>query len=144
MSPDRNWWGVLISQDIVDSGAAWVSADYVVTNNEVANVPVIQPPDPPPAATPNPTATSESPPPGETVMATTTEVMNVFSGPGKDYESYGKIEKGAQAEALGKSADGAWIQLALPDISPDGRGWVNANYVILEPANAELPVVPAP
>ena len=235
VSPDRKWWGVLVSQDIVDHGEAWISASYVVTNDEVANVPVVQPPAPPPEVKPPepppsnetviatnfeplnvrsgpgnqypsygvapigssaevlgvspdgkwyvvavpsdvasdgrgwvsasyvtlepegvdfplvqppeepPTVSPTDPPPSnETVIATTTEVIAIYSGPGKSYESYGKAAAGVSAEALGRSSDGLWIALALPDITPDGTGWANANYIILEPANADLPVLEAP
>ncbi len=46
VSPDQAWWGVLISEDIVASGEGWVSSDYVVTNDDANNVPVVQPPPP--------------------------------------------------------------------------------------------------
>ena len=125
--------------DITPDGLGWVNANYIILEPANVDLPVINPDNPPLA----PTATKE-PPSGETVMATTTEIVNVYSGPGKDYEAYGKVEKGSTAEALGISADGGWIVLALPDITPDGRGWVNAKYLSLDPANVELPVVPAP
>jgi len=139
VSPDRQWWGVLISSDIVDHGEAWVAAAYVVTNNDVANVPVIQPPAPPPTVKP-----PVPPPSGETVMATNFEPLSVRSGPGKEYPSYGVAPIGSSAEVLGVSPDGQWYVIAVPDETPDGTGWVNANYVTLEPANANLPIVQPP
>lgn len=139
VSPDRAWWGVLISTDIVDHGEAWLSAAYVVTNNEVANVPVIQPPLAPPTVKP-----PEPPPSGETVIATNFEPLNVRSGPGNQYPSYGVAPIGSSAEVLGVSPDGRWYVIAVPDETPDGRGWVSANYITLKPANADLPVVQPP
>jgi uncharacterized protein YraI len=57
------------------------------------------------------------------------EVVNVRSGPSTDYPSYGLAPQ-----------DAGWWTVELPTtISPDGIGWVNANYLIT--SNTEnLPV----
>ena len=62
-----------------------------------------------------------------TPMATALEPINVRSGPGKAYESYGVASIGDTAEIIGVSADGSyWVVKISTDIAPDGRGWVPA------------------
>ncbi len=72
------------------------------------------------------------------------DVINVRSGPGVAYPSYGLAPKGAQAKLLGKSADGTWWVIELPlSIAADGRGWVSAEFVEVKNAEA-VPVIEAP
>ena len=74
-------------------------------------------------------------------MVTAFDVINVRNGPSTQCPSYGIAEIGQSALASGISADGIWYQIQIStDITPDGMGWVNANYVTT--SNTEgLPLV---
>jgi len=135
VSADGEWWVVKLPAEMSNTGDGWIAARYTEASGDI-NVPVVDPPpldeiDPPEPA-PN------------TPMATALEPINVRSGPGKEYESYGVASAGDTAEIIGKSADGSyWVVKISTDIAPDGRGWVLAAYVQAE--NAEnVPVIEAP
>jgi len=83
-------------------------------------------------------------PGGGLPTATTTDALNVRSGPGTEYFPYGVVSAGTSFEVVGVSEDGQWWQVVVPtSLSPSGRGWVNDNYCATE--NTEnVPVVPAP
>lgn len=134
VSPDGGWWNISVNPQNVPAGNAWVSAEYVTAQN-TDNVPVVQPPPPPPGA--------EVPVPGpDDSKVTTTDVVNVRSGPGLNYPVYGLAPKGASGKAVGVSEDGGWWAVELPTtIAPDGIGWVSADWVI--PENTDnVPVIP--
>jgi len=79
-----------------------------------------------------------------TPTATALEPINVRSGPGKEYESYGVVPIGTLAEIIGKSEDGKyWVVKLSTSIAPEGQGWVIATYVNAENADG-VPVIPAP
>ena len=68
--------------------------------------------------------------------------MNVRSGPGSEYPTYGKISRDVLVGVVGVSQDGEWYAIALPlDFSPEGYGWVKAQYVLLDDPNANIPVL---
>lgn len=134
VSEDGTWWVVKLPTDVALSGQGWINANYVETEN-TENVPVI----------PAPPLDGGGTPPGTDVpTATALEPINVRSGPGTAYPSYGVAPIGATAVVVGVSEDGQWWVIQVPtDIAPDGRGWVNGNYV--EVTNAEnVPIVEAP
>ena len=84
-------------------------------------------------------------PPGEDVpTAVTTETLNVRSGPGTQYFSYGTVPVGTRFTIIGISQDGNWYVVQVPDsLADDGRGWISARYTIA--TNIEnIPVIPAP
>lgn len=134
VSPDSGWWVVSISADVAADGRGWVSAAYVLAYN-ANNVPVIQPPAPPPDITPPPVQ-----PGSQTVV--TTEPVNVRSGPGNQFETYGKVPRGTTLEAVGRSDDSRWVAVKIPtSYNPQGIGWVNAAY--LEPFDpSKLTIMP--
>jgi uncharacterized protein YraI len=69
--------------------------------------------------------------------------MNVRSGPGSEYPTYGKISRDVLVGVVGVSQDLAWYAILLPiEVSPDGFGWVKSYYVRLENPNANIPVIP--
>ena len=136
ISQDGEWWVVKLPTDFSITGDGWIAARYTETSGDTSNLPVVEAPlldgiEPP------------EPAPG-TPMATALEPINVRSGPGKEYESYGVASTGDTAEIIGKSANGSyWVVVISTDIASDGRGWVNAAYVKAE--NAEnVPVIEAP
>ena len=85
------------------------------------------------------------PGPGEGVpTAVAIEPINVRSGPGSQYSSYGVVSIGTSGEVLGISEDGEWwvVRVSI-EYAPDGRGWVKDEFV--EVTNAEnVPVIPTP
>ena len=84
-------------------------------------------------------------PPGENVpTVVTTETLNVRSGPGTQYYSYGTVPVGTRFTIIGISQDGNWYVVQVPDsLASDGRGWISARYTIA--TNIEnIPIIPAP
>jgi heat shock protein HslJ len=82
--------------------------------------------------------------PADAPTAEAIDTINVRSGPGVDYPSYGLAKKGDKALILGVSADGAWWVIELPTyVAPDGRGWVSAEYATATNAD-NVAVIEAP
>lgn len=85
------------------------------------------------------------PAPGEGVAtAVAIEPINVRSGPGSQYSSYGVVSIGTTGEVIGISEDGEWwvVRVSI-EYAPDGRGWVNGEFV--EVTNGEnVPIIPTP
>lgn len=134
VSEDGNWWVIKLPTSVVGEGQGWVSADWVTTSN-TEGVPVIPPPEQQPPV--------EVPPPPEGVpTATALDYINIRSGPGTQYDSYGIAAPGASAEIVGQSADGMWWVVNVPAVGT-GQAWVSADYV--QASNAVgVPVIPAP
>ena len=135
VSEQGQWWVVKISTDYAPDGQGWVNTNYVSVYN-VSDVPVI----------PAPPLNGVDLPPSESIgpMATSTEPLNVRSGPGSKYPSYGTVARGTSGEVIGVSEDGTWWVVKIPtDIAADGMGWVSGRYVVV--VNAEnVPVIPTP
>jgi uncharacterized protein YraI len=137
VSADMDWWVVAISTNYAADGAGWISKDYVNAYH-VENVPVIEAPQLPPDLPTYPT------PAPDKATAITLEPLNVRSGPGNAYSSYGKAPRGTSFEIVGRNEDGRFWVVALPTtIAPDGQGWISAAYCDTENAD-NVPVVPAP
>ena len=138
ISADGAWYAVALPTSIAGSGMGWVSASYVIPAN-TEGLPVVSAPPPPP--------TVEPPPPDATAATVTNfEPLNVRSGPGTQYPSYGVAPTGSTAPVIGISEDGIWYVVSISTTySPDGTGWVNANYVVLSnPSGVEIPVISNP
>ena len=71
-----------------------------------------------------------TPQPG-TGMAIALDAINVRSGPGTNYPSYGIVPKDVQVEVIGVSQDGWWwvVRVLRTDLVPDGQGWISADWV---------------
>lgn len=81
-----------------------------------------------------------SPPSYDGPYAVAGAAVNVRSGPGTDFPSYGVAPPGSSAPIIGVSSDGAWWQISVPaSIAPDGQAWVSADYVTAYNA-ANVPV----
>lgn len=89
-------------------------------------------------------AVSVNAPAEGTPSATAIEAVNVRSGPGTQYPSYGVAPAGTTGEVIGVSEDRAWWVVRLSsNITPEEQGWVSVYYVTA--SNTEgVPVVPAP
>jgi uncharacterized protein YraI len=87
----------------------------------------------------------EFPPPESSApTATVLQPVNVRSGPSTDYLIYGIAPAGATAELVGVSEDGLWWVVKISvDLSPEGQGWVSADFVEVT-GGEDAPVIPAP
>jgi len=135
ISEDGEWWVVKVSIEYAPDGRGWVKGEFVeVTNAE--NVPVIPTP---------PLGDIEFPPPESGApTAIVLQPVNVRSGPSTDYLRYGIAPAGAAAEVVGISEDGLWWVVKISvDLSPEGQGWVSADFVEVI-GGEDAPVIPAP
>lgn len=135
-SQDGQWWAIKLPLAYAKDGLGWVYRGYVSAVN-TGNVPVINAPELPKNITPD-VPGSGAP------AAITIEPINVRSGPGNAYESYGKVPIGTIMAVSGVSPDGEFYVIKLPtDIASDSRGWVPARYV--QASNvSKVPVVQPP
>jgi len=88
----------------------------------------------------------EVPPPAEPSgpSATALEAINIRSGPGTNYPSYGVAPKGTTGDVIGVSTTRQWWVVKLPvTIDPSGQGWVSGQYVQVQNAD-NVPVFPDP
>lgn len=107
-------------------------------------------PAPPPTDAPTPTieptaAPTTTPPPTaisgpQASLKAGNEFVNVRSGPGLSFDKVSELKPGQRVPVRGKSADGAWWQITLPD-NPNSIGWVFAEYLDLSGDPASLPVI---
>jgi uncharacterized protein YraI/heat shock protein HslJ len=122
VSQDGGWWQVRVSTSVTPEGLAWVSGGYTYAVN-TANVPVVTAPPPPaPVETPPPPPSTPS-----GVWVITVEPLNVRSGPGNEYPSYGTIPAGVPLEVTGQVD--VWLSVVMPSL-PGGIGWISGNYVV--------------
>ena len=130
-SEDGEWWAIRL-----ETTTGWVYKTYTYAQN-TDNVPELENPELPPTL--NPAVPGSGAP-----AAVAIEPINVRSGPGNTYDSYGKISIGTKVAVIGRSADNEWLVINLPtSIAPDGQGWVAARYVQAENIGS-VPVVSAP
>jgi len=134
---DRSWWQISVNPANIPEGVAWVSGGYVYVTNS-ANVPVVNAPAPPAQIPPSEPSAQGAP------YGVATDTINVRSGPGNSYTSYGVVSAGATAPIIGKSSDGTWWVILIPtSVAANGQGWVSGAYV--DAYNAQnVPVIPAP
>jgi hypothetical protein len=135
-SQDGQWWAIVLPASVTDTQTGWVSGDFTVFSNpNNVSIPVL-------AAPPLPPSVPVQPPPAGSPVATAVDVMNVRSGPGSQFPSYGVASIGQSAPAIGQNQDGSWIAIAIPTtIAPDGIGWVVATAAQISPAGTQLPVI---
>ena len=129
VSPDGLWWVIRVPS--VEVGQGWVAGENVQTAN-VEDVPIVEPP-PMLEMLPVPT-----PQPGAPTL-TALSVVNVRSGPGQEYESYGYLDREQMAAVIGISSDSLWWVIDLPN-GETGQGWVSDGYVSTENVE-EVPVI---
>lgn len=135
-SSDEGWWVITIPTTVSSDGRGWVSAFYTTAYN-TQDVPVVEAPPLPPEV--------EIPPVDkDKAYCTTNEVVNVRSGPGTQYPSYGLAQSGVSGQVIGVSPDGEWWVVSIPtSIIGEGQAWVSADYC--EGKNTDgVPVVEPP
>jgi uncharacterized protein YraI len=135
-SEDGQWWAIKLPVNYAPDGLGWVYGGYVIAVN-ASNVPTIASPDLPDEITPD--APGSGAP-----SAITIEPINVRSGPGNAYTSYGQAPIGTIMAVTGVSPDNEfWVIQLPPNIAADGRGWVPARYT--QASNtSQVPVVQPP
>ena len=139
-SADNQWWMVRLDPTKVGAGNGWISATFVSTSN-TDNVPVVQVTG---AGTLPPSQVAPPPAVPGAPLITTTDYVNLRSGPGTNYPVVGYAAAGATTTPTGISADGAWFQFAVPNtFYVTGYLWVSASFVVAV-NTANLPVVNAP
>jgi len=69
-------------------------------------------------------------PSADTPTATAKDAINIRSGPGTEYLTYGVVPEGTNFEVTGVSEDGGWWVVKIPqEIALDEQGWVSADFV---------------
>ena len=139
-SEDGRWWVVRLNPKNVGAGYGWVESQYVQTSN-TDQVQTIETPDTAISSAPETPSTRSA---TNVALATTTDYVNVRTGPGTNYPVLVVAPPGSTGEILGKSSDGAWWQVRVPiQYSVTGVGWVSASYVIVQNIS-NVPIVLAP
>jgi uncharacterized protein YraI len=92
-----------------------------------------------PAATPSATAA----PAGTGTSAVALQYPNVHSAPATSAPVLGVLSRGTQVDVVGKSSDGAWLQIRYPS-GPSGVGWVSTSLMSVSESMASIPVAAAP
>ncbi len=96
------------------------------------------------SAPPPPTTVPPSTPPAGAPTAVALDPLNVRSGPGNAYPSFGVATTGSTAEIIGVSPDGSWWVVRIPtSIAANGQGWVTASAVSATNASG-VPVIQPP
>ena len=152
------------TQEVAQSTATQLPPTSVPAATVVPTEPPVPPTEPPPT----PTAEQEptSPPPPEATLPPVVEVegngvalalpapkegdpsvlasanVNVRSGPGTEYASYGVLLEGGIAEVTGVSPDGLWWVVNYPEATL-GLGWVTAEFTVAS-NTGDVPVVQPP
>ncbi len=114
----------------------WVTTQYVLINGNVERLPVLDFA-PYVSATSTPAVTQQPTPQGA-VAGVTSQQVNVRSGPGTVYDSFGQISANQTIAILGRNETSTWLQIAFAD-APEGRGWVAALYIKVGDEIKDLP-----
>jgi N-acetylmuramoyl-L-alanine amidase len=125
---DATWLQVRLPNDQL----GWVSAQFLTSAVAFTTVPIAE----------TAVATESVSPAPNTGGATSgivavTGTLNVRFGPGVTFTSFATLNNGENVTLEGRSTDGAWIQIRLPD----GRlGWVSSQYLSSNVPFTNLPV----
>ncbi len=94
-----------------------------------------------PIPTETPTTT---PTPDDMAMATViTRSLRVRAEPTVNSQLVGNLAEGESYPVTGRSSDGMWLELALPQFDP-GSGWVSVDLVTMRGDITDLPIVRIP
>ena len=129
-------WMFAYMEEIPDEAPILGSPGLTVAEARVMPTPTEEaPPTPTPDPTPSVSLTQLLPTPTATPALADTlvaEPANLRTGPGTEFDRAGTLNAGDAVQLAGKTADGAWYQLA------DGN-WIAA--FLVEPPTAELPII---
>ncbi len=112
------WYEILYPASA--QGTAWVAAEFVTLDEG--------------SVIPQKPTTASSAPGGRVIQR-----LNVRSGPGTTFESYGMLEADVLVTLTGRNTAGSWYQIEYSG-SPGGRGWVTSQYIETSDA-AGLPIL---
>lgn len=91
----------------------------------------------PPNSTPQPpTSVAQS----LTPSVTTSDNVNLRSGPGTNYDKTGTLQAGQSLNIIGRTADSSWWQVS----TATGPAWVNAGVVTAINVTDDIPIVETP
>lgn len=129
-----DWWQ--IEFEPAPQARGWVSGEVVEFFGDAPTVPVVNAPEPPPAAatatpenenadqpaadTPAPEAQADSAAP---VVQIPAGGVNVRSGPGLNFELLGRLDEGTSVPVVAKNNTGDWWQIEYP-AGENGLAWV--------------------
>jgi uncharacterized protein YraI len=109
----------------------WAAAHYLeIGLGSINNLPVIDGGSPPPN-------------PAPATAYVSVYQLNVRGGPGLSYNIIGTLRQGDSSPLIGRSADGAWLQIQVSSPYPTfavPTGWVMARYVSSSVPIFQLPV----
>jgi len=112
--------------------------------NALASEPGALVPTPRPTATEATTEAAATETAGDAAMATVTaRSLRVRAEPSEGAEVVAGIREGEQYEVIGRSSDGLWLELAIPQAT-QGSGWVSANFVTVAGSITDAEVSSAP
>ncbi|HEX9077679.1 MAG TPA: SH3 domain-containing protein [Anaerolineae bacterium] len=74
------------------------------------------------------------------VSVTAKDNLRVRAAPSTSAAVVDRLNKGASAQAVGRTAASDWLQIILPT-NPAGRGWISAEFVTATAPLDNLPVV---
>ena len=94
----------------------------------------------PPTASIESSPTPAAPAGPQATLKAGNEFVNVRSGPGLSFDIVVELKPGQAVPVLGKSADGVWWQIGLPDNS-GSTGWAFAEYLDITGDTSGVPVV---
>jgi len=96
----------------------------------------------PPTQTPHPSITPEPPTPTmpvEPVEGQTTSQLNVRSAPSAESDLLGTLPIFTKVQIIGKDPTSTWWLILYPE-SPNGTGWLTAQYVLVTSGAETVPV----
>ncbi|MFN8490525.1 MAG: SH3 domain-containing protein [Caldilineaceae bacterium] len=131
----RNADGSWLQINLPNGGSTgWLSQLYVVPNGVLANLPVgggI-------VLIPTPASQAAAPNTGgeTTAIVTGTQILNVRSGPGLQFNAVTTLIGGQQVGLEGRDANATWVQIRLAN---GQLGWVNSSFLT---PNAPFTVLP--
>jgi len=111
-------------QVVFNGGTGWVRADYIQAEDAAVEIPVLG------------TGAGS----GSAGRGVVLRGVNVRNGAGQDFESLGLLNQNDVVTVLGKDEAGAWFQIEYAP-AVDGKGWVAAEFLQVENAEAVAVVV---
>ena len=113
------------------------SPAVVSTQSSESEEPTVQPTQSATQTLPSPTPTITEQPRNGVPGTINESGVNLRMGPGFNYQVLKLMPRGLEVDVMGRSTDGVWLEVHLPDGS---GGWAFAAYVDMQTAIANLPV----
>jgi SH3 domain-containing protein len=97
----------------------------------------------PPAAAPAIGSSTPTPVPSSGILATANAYPNIHESAALSSRILGVLQRGDQAEVLGRTPDSVWLEIRYQGAS-SGVGWVSADLMTLAQPVASIPVATSP